>query len=216
MSFFDINNILVTVWGYNICFLELLGFISGFLAIFLANRENIYTFWIGILNCICYFGIFWQQHLYSMMLLQVVFIGINIYGIVCWSFPKEEKQNLSNKLKITTLPLKEVITHCIIILLFGTIWGYVVLNLSQRFPTYFSLPPYPYIDAILLAANIVGQVWLARKKIENWILWIIVNLISIVLWFSLDMKLTAFLYLCYLFIAIDALLSWQKELKKQK
>ena len=65
MSFFDINNILVTVWGYNICFLELLGFISGFLAIFLANRENIYTFWIGILNCICYFEIFWQQHRYK-------------------------------------------------------------------------------------------------------------------------------------------------------
>lgn len=216
MSFFDINNIFVTIWGYSICYLELLGFISGFVAIFLANRGNVYTFWIGILNCICYFGIFLQQHLYSMMLLQTVFLGINVYGIIRWSFPKKQEQNLHNELKITTLSHNAIIAYSVSIVFLGIGWGYLMLKLSQLFPTYFSLPHYPYIDAILLMANIVGQIWLARKKIENWILWIIVNTASIVLWLSLDMKLTAFLYLCYLFIAIDALIGWQRELKKQK
>ncbi len=215
MSFFDINNILVTIWGYKICYLELIGFISGFLAIFLANRGNVYTFWIGIINCICYFGIFWQQHLYSMTILQTIFIGINIYGIWRWNFPEKQEKNNQNKLKITTLQRKEVIGYSIAILITGIIWGYVVLNLSRRFPVFFALPPYPFIDAILLTSNIVGQLWLAQKKIENWILWIIINAASIVLWLSLDMKLTAFLYLCYLLIAIDALHGWKKELKTQ-
>ena len=215
MSFFDINNILVTIWDYKICYLELFGFITGFIAIFLANRGNVYTFWMGIINCICYFGIFWQQHLYSMAILQTIFIAINVYGIWRWTFPDKQEKDDQNKLKITMLRRKEIFGYCVAIFLIGAMWGYMVLNLSRIFPSFFSLPPYPYIDAILLTSNIVGQLWLARKKIENWILWIIINAASIVLWLSLDMKLTAFLYLCYLLIAIDALLGWRKELKTQ-
>ena len=68
------------------------------------------------------------------------------------------------------------------------------------------------LDAILLMGNVFGQLLLAMKKIENWWIWIVVDMVSIVLWLVLGMYLTAILYLLYLLIAIDAFLKWNRQM----
>ena len=88
MNFFDIHNIVATLWGYDLSYLELIGFITGFVSIYLAGKGHVLTFWIGLLNCAVFFSLFYQQHLYSMMLLQLVFASINIYGIINGPFLK--------------------------------------------------------------------------------------------------------------------------------
>ena len=103
MNFFDIDTIFAIVWGYDLSYLELIGFITGFVSIFLAGRGHVLTFWIGLLNCAVFFSLFYQQHLYSMMLLQLVFASINIYGIIKWTFPKKSEQNRDKKLRITKI-----------------------------------------------------------------------------------------------------------------
>ena len=87
MSFFDINNVIFTILGYDLNGLELLGFITGIIAIYLASCGRVLNFVVGLLNCIIYFAIFFQANLYSMMLLQLIFVGINVYGILKWTMP---------------------------------------------------------------------------------------------------------------------------------
>ena len=202
MNIFDINNIAFTAWGYGICWLELLGFITGFISIYLAGRSNVLTFWIGLLNCTIFFALFLQQHLYSMMLLQVVFAIINIYGIVRWTRPKRTQQA---ELRISTLS-PQALLGVLLFIIFGSIaWYSLIGDMAQRFPDIISEPQYPFVDALLLVSNVVGQWLLARKKIENWYIWVFTDATSCVLWLVMGLYLTTILYILYLVITYNAL-----------
>lgn len=211
MSFFDINNVIFTILGYDLNGLELLGFITGIIAIYLASCGRVLNFVVGLLNCIIYFAIFFQANLYSMMLLQLIFVGINVYGILKWTMPISN-DNKIEKIKITKLSPFYCVLGIVLTILAGFVWGGCVVYLEQKMPEYIQKPIYPLLDAMLLMGNIFGQLLLAMKKIENWYVWIVVNVLSVVLWAVLDMKLTAILYFVYLVIAIDALRKWKRQI----
>lgn len=215
MNIFDIDTIFATVWGYDLSYLELIGFITGFVSIFLAGKGHVLTFWIGLLNCAVFFSLFYQQHLYSMMLLQFVFASINIYGIVKWTFPKKSEQNRDKKLRITKLTTKALVSYFLVIVLGGVLWGWFMVYLAHQFPEFVTTPVYPYVDAILLISNIVGQTWVARKKIENWPLWILVDAASCILWLVMGLKLTAILYVLYIIISVYAWFNWRKQMDEE-
>lgn len=210
MNIFDINNIAFTAWGYGICWLELMGFITGFISIYLAGRSNVLTFWIGLLNCAIFFALFLQQHLYSMMLLQVVFAIINIYGIVRWTRPKRTQQA---ELRISTLS-PQALLGVLLFIIFGSIaWYSLIGDMAQRFPDIISEPQYPFVDALLLVSNVVGQWLLARKKIENWYIWVFTDATSCVLWLVMGLYLTTILYILYLVITYNALREWHRQMR---
>ncbi len=211
MDLFDINNLVFTAWGYGVCWLELLGVVTGFIAIYLAGRGKVLNFWVGLLNCLIYFDFFLQSRLYSMMLLQLVFFVINIYGIVQWTRPKVQNNSVE-KIKITRLVPVRFWLGVLFTMCLGVLWGVGVVWLAQQMPQYVQKPVYPLLDAILLMGNVFGQLLLAMKKIENWWIWIVVDTVSIVLWLVLGMYLTAILYLLYLLIAIDAFLKWNRQM----
>ncbi len=215
MPFFDIQNIAFTVGGSSVCWLELIGFIVGLVAVYLAGRNNVLTFSLGILSCALSFWLFYQTHFYSMMLLQLIFAAINIYGIFKWSLPQKEINGATTSLKISRLSYRNFAFIIVATVLLGCLWGWLLLQLSYRFPIIDS-PSFPYIEAVILAFEICGQVLLARKKIENWVVWIIDDIIGLTLWWVADIKLYAILYFLYLIIAIDALLKWRKQMKLEK
>lgn len=208
---FDIHHIAFTLWGYGVCWIELLGFVTGLVAIFLAGRGNIWTFWIGLFNCTAYFMIFYQQQMYSLMLLQMLFFGIDIYGIICWRQPG----NAIETLKITRLTVRQMALVVVAILIGGFLWGSVVVSMAWRWPAYVHQPPYPYLDALLLVASVLGQLLLTRKKMETWAIWVVVDLVSTMLWFCMRMYLTGVLYGCYLILAINAWRMWRKAVTNQ-
>ncbi|MGN0186861.1 MAG: nicotinamide riboside transporter PnuC [Paludibacteraceae bacterium] len=210
MNIFDINNIVFTAWGYGVCWLELIGFITGFIAIYLAGRSNVLTFWIGLLNCAAFLALFWQQHLYSMMLLQVIFAIINIYGIVRWTLPKHTQHE---ELRISRLS-PQALVGVLLFIVFGSIaWYSAIGTMAQRFPDIFSEPQYPFVDAMLLVSNVVGQWLLARKKIENWYLWVLADVTACILWLVMGLYLTAILYILYLIITYNALREWHRQMR---
>lgn len=210
MNIFDIHNIAFTAWGYDICWLELIGFFTGSIAIYLAGRSNVLTFWIGLLNCAVFFALFLQQHLYSMMLLQVVFAVINIYGIVRWTRPKHAS---NDELRITTLS-PQALVGVLLFIVFGSIaWYSAIGTMAQRFPNIISEPLYPFVDAMLMVSNVVGQWLLARKKIENWYLWVLTDVTACILWLVMGLYLTAILYIIYLIITYNALREWHREMR---
>ncbi len=215
MPFFDIQNIAFTVGGSSVCWLELIGFVVGLVAVYLAGRNNVLTFSLGILSCALSFWLFYQTRFYSMMLLQLIFAAINIYGIFQWSFPQKETDGTLSALKISRLSCRDFAFIIILCVLLGCLWGWSLLQLSARFPIIDS-PNYPYIEAVILAFEICGQVLLARKKIENWVIWIFDDIIGLTLWWVADIKLYSILYFLYLVIAVDALMKWRKQMKLEK
>ena len=175
MNPFAIDYTLFTVWGYPLCLLELLGVLTGVVAVYLASRGKVVNFYIGLANNVLYFMLFYQYHLYSMMLLQVVYFIISSYGIYSWTHGKGN----GNRLTITKLKPNHLMLIILIIIIGGALWGSLVSRLSGAYPNFIETPSYPYIDATLTVASIIGQILLTRKKLDNWSIWMVVNTCSI-------------------------------------
>jgi len=205
---FDINNIFVTVFEYNLSYLEFFGVITGLLGVYLAAREKVINFYFIILSSIFYFAFFYQYQLYSLMMLQLVYCVINIYGIHSWTKRNENLQTI----KITALSNRQRAYTSLLIILVAVLWAYIVINISTKFPQYIEKPAFPYIDALITIASIAAQILLTRKKIDNWVIWIIVDSTCVILYCVMGIYFTAVLYACFLLIGTKALISWRKEL----
>jgi len=206
---FDINNIFVTIFNYNLSYLEFFGVITGILGVYFAAKEKVINFYFIILSSIFYFAFFYQCRLYSFMILQLIYCLINIYGIYNWTKRNEKQQTI----KITALSNRQRAYIALSIVSVAVVWAYFVINISAKFPQYIEKPAYPYIDALITIASIAAQILLTRKKIDNWIIWIIADTTCVILYCKMEIYFTAILYACFLIIGTKAFISWRKELK---
>jgi nicotinamide mononucleotide transporter len=206
MALFDINNIFINILNYNLSYLEFFGVITGIAAVYLASLEKAVNFYIGIINFVLYFIFFYQYRLYSMMLLQAVYFFINIYGIYSWS-----KRSSGNELiKISPLKNRQRAFLVLLTLAVAAVWAYFVITVSAKFPEHIEKPAYPYIDALITIASIVAQILLTRKKIDNWVIWIVADFASVILYCVMGIYFTAILYACFWLIAVKAFFNWKK------
>jgi nicotinamide mononucleotide transporter len=210
MNIFDISHIFVKIFGYELSYLEFAAVLTGFAAVYLASLGKVVNFYIGLINNVLYFFLFYQCHLYSMMVLQAIYFVISSYGIYSWTKPDANQQ----KIKITKLSVNQRIGLLIIIFSTAIIWGFFIIKLSEIFPQNIEKPAFPLIDALLTMASIAGQILLTRKKIDNWAIWILVNIASIILYAVVGIYFTSILYVIFLLIAIKAFLEWRREMYK--
>ena len=90
-------------------------------------------------------------------------------------------------------------------ILTGVVLGFILKNYSNA--------SFPWIDSMATSASFLAQYLIAKKKIENWIIWIIVNVVYIFVYLQKDLSLYAILYCVYLFLAIQGYYQWRKQLK---
>lgn len=204
---FDIENIAFSLPGYPISYIELIGTLFGLISVYWASRTNILTWPSGIINEIAFFILFYQVQLYSDVLLQVFFFAATVYGWINWRNGPNKKSisHLTNKFKRWY-----IIAICI-----GTITlGALMSEIHTFLPEYFAKEAsFPYIDAFTTCASIVATILLARKNIETWIIWIIVDLVCIVLYFIKGIPVVAFEYIIFLMLCLLGWRNWNKELK---
>ncbi len=203
MPIFDINTVAFTLLGYPISIIELIATIFGLISVYLATRSSIFTWPTGIVNEIGFFILFFQYQLYADMLLQVYFFVITLYGWYYWYSPKTAKP-------VTRLS-KNQVSLVITLLISGTlITGFFISRFHIIFPTLFSEPAsYPYVDAFTTVASILAMVLLSRKILESWILWIIVNVVSIGLYTAKSIMLVALEYGVFLALATYGYIHWR-------
>lgn len=92
--------------------------------------------------------------------------------------------------------------------------GLLFGNLHNLLPTYFTIAAdYPYVDSLVMVLSVVATILLARKKLENWYLWILVDVICVFLFFIKGIYFLAGLYFIFLFIATYGLLNWRKQMQ---
>lgn len=204
---FDINNIFITLLNYPISYLELIGTLSGLICVYLAAKNNIHTWTFGIINVIFFFILFYQVHLYSDMILQIYFMYANIVGLIYWTKKKQELTAKSINRLTNTQRLKTIA----IILLASAGMGYFMSDVHNLLPTIFPEPAsYPYWDSFIAVASIVACWFLAKKKIENWVLWIIIDVICVILYYHKGIMLMSIEYLLFLINATYGLIVWSR------
>ena len=206
MEFFDITSVAFKILGYAISYVELIGTLFGFVSVYYAAKANVFTWPAGIINESFLFILFFQVQLYSDMFLQVYFFVITIYGWYKW-----KAQTVENKISKSSNQSKVKIALAII---GGTfLFGYFFKHIHLLLPTYFGKQAaYPFIDSFIMISSVIANILLARKKIENWYLWIIVDIVSILLFLKRGIYFLSFEYLVFLGMVSYGLFNWRKEL----
>jgi nicotinamide mononucleotide transporter len=187
-------------------FMEWAAVLTTALCIFLAGRNNIHTWWTGIVACVLYGFVFYDAKLYADMTLQGFFIVTGFVGWWNWSLSKtfkrfsdgEKTLPLSDPLPITKTPKDTWIKY-------GLFAGVVTLGYGYLLHR-FTDAAAPLIDSTVLTLSVVAQLMLMKRRLENWSVWTVVNLISVPLYFSRSLYLSAGLYA---FCLVNAVISWR-------
>ncbi|MFZ5971642.1 MAG: nicotinamide riboside transporter PnuC [Bacteroidota bacterium] len=217
MAFFDIESVLFTVWGYPVSFLEFFGWLTGVIAVGLSAKANIWSWPVGIMNVVLSFFLFYQVQLYPDMFLQVFFFVTNLLGWWRWANPRPGEEDKKKELRISYMKPTELA------LVFGGgllgtwLMGQSASNLHEWLPSVFSQPSAsPYLDSFITVMSIITTFYMIQKKVECWIIWILVDLVATYLYFVRDIKFYSLLYLLFTGIATFALFNWMKEYRGYK
>ena len=207
---FNLNNTLFELLGYRMSLLELVATLTGLGATWYAAREKIITWPFAMVNAVLFFILFYQVNLYSAMVLQLFFFGNSIYGWVNW-----RRDSQGEKKPVTMLSHKTRVLWLTGIfagmLALGTIMGRIHLWLPDYFP---EKATFVYSDAMITVMSIAASALLARLKIENWVLWVLIDLMSIAIYAMRGIMLVSILYLIFLFMASYGFVVWRKNLIK--
>lgn len=210
MFFFDLDEVLFTIWDYPMSFIELFGTITGLITVWLAARNNIYTWPFGLINVSSFFIIFWQVQLYADMFLQLYFFAMSIYGWIFWHKQKDKIE------KIRLLKLKAILISIGAMAIAVYLLGALISNIHILYPSIFEKEAaYPYWDAFTTVLSVLASVWMARRIIESWILWILVDIVAIALYFLKGIKLVSVEYIIFLLMSTYGLIAWMAEYKRE-
>lgn len=214
MNFFNIDNVFFTIWNYPVSYLEFYGMVSGIIAVGLSALAHVYSWPIGIINVVLSFFLFFQVQLYPDMFLQIFFFITNVIGWWRWTHPKPNEEDRKHELKISWMNRKDIVIVVTSGIVFTVLLGFFAQNLNALFPNLFTKPSAaPYLDSFITIMSVITTFYLIQKKIEAWIIWLIIDVLATYLYFVRDIKLYAFLYLIYCIIASFALWNWIREYK---
>ncbi len=204
-------------------YIEAIGTIFGLINIWLASKEKYSNFYFGLVNVTLFGIIFFQIQLYSNLLLQIFFFAMNIYGLYSW---RKHSQSTDN-LKIHWLAKSHKIITIIISMISITILSFYIndvfaaltaicINLLNLFGANLALPVvdpdlHPIIDSSITVLSIVAMILMTRKVAENWLIWCLINILSIYLYAIQGVYLMSIEYILLLFIAIKGSIEWIKE-----
>lgn len=180
---------------------ELFAVFFGLLSVWSMKKESILAFPFGIINVLIYVYICFTAKLYAYAGINLFYFVMSVYGWYNWLRQGEHEE----KIRITACSLKERILNGGAILVFFIILRILLVRFTDSIvPTW---------DAITTAIYIVAMWLLARKKIENWILWIAGDFISVFLFAYEKLYFSSFQFLVFTIIAILGYIEWRNKLK---
>jgi nicotinamide mononucleotide transporter len=182
--------------------IEITGTIAGILGVWLTIRQNIWCFPVGIVNVLLYSWLTYESEIFANALLQLVYMAVLIYGWFNWTKGKTVEMDLPVSRSSRNLLLTLAV---VFVLVFAGVYFVLVMYTKSDVPV---------ADSFTFSLGIIAQYLIARKKIENWHLWIIVNVVSIGLYVHKELYLMAGFYLLLIIMAVMGYKEWKKDLKK--
>lgn len=177
---------------------EVFGFITGGVCVWLTVKENIWNWPLGIANNIFYIILFLQSRLFADMGLQVIYIVLGILGWYWWLYGGKNKSTLNvSSVNLTTSLILGVLT---VVSTYALNIYLISINDSA-----------PFLDSFTTVLSLVAQYLLTKKYIENWYVWIFVDVIYIGLYIYKGLMLTGVLYFIFLCMCIVGYKEWKKS-----
>ncbi len=232
MNFFSTQNLLVHiplgVGGYDLSWIEAIGTLAGLLCIWLASREKIINYFFGLINVSLFAVIFFQIQLYASLLLQLFFFVANVYGWYAWS-----RQTVNNEraLKIRWLSRRQALVWgaaCAIAIALMTryidaVFGVLTrsaVQLMQAAGAEVTMPQlqpdaFPFWDACMMVLSMAAMILMTRKYVENWLLWVVINVISVMIFARQGVYAMSLEYAILTLIALNGSRLWMQSARQQ-
>jgi nicotinamide mononucleotide transporter len=217
LDLLDINKIFFTFIGYPMSYIEFVGTIFTIACVWLTTKGKVLSWPVGIIGTILYLILFYQINLYSDVIEQIYFLFSGFLGWWIWIHPKKKDANAKNELKVSRNTPKENLIYLGIIILGTALLTFIVSHLDRWFPIQFpEAASLPLLDSFTTVLSFVAQWLLVRKKVESWILWIIVDVIAVGLYWFKDVKFISIEYLLFCVLATMGLLQWLKQYRNEQ
>ena len=184
--------------------LEIVAVIFGFLSVWFSKQNKIWVFPTGMISTLIFVYLLFKWELLGDMLINGYYFIMSIYGWYIWT-RKVDKTHV-NQISTTTFKEKKI---SIVIFIAALLFVFIVYQKFDKWTSWVA-----YIDTITTAIFFVGMWLMAKRKIENWIFWIVGDLISVPLYLYKGFTFTSFQYFGFTFIAIFGYLAWKKNLHK--
>lgn len=187
-------------------YLELIAVFFGLLSVWFAKKDNIWVFPTGLISTSIYAYLLWKWDLLGDSMINVYYFIMSIYGWYHWTRKKDDVVEFPISIMTSMEKLLSGIIFLATILFVVTVYLYF-----DKFTSWYS-----YLDTVLTAIFFVGMWLMARRKIENWVFWIIGDLLSVPLYLAKGYTFTSFQYLVFTIIAIYGYLEWKKILNSSQ
>ncbi|MCE1166690.1 MAG: nicotinamide riboside transporter PnuC [Sphingobacteriia bacterium] len=184
----------------NTTWIEAIAVSTGLASVWYSSKEDIKVYPTGIISVLIYVWLCLQNGLYANMGINAIYFIMSVYGWWRWSHPLD---SATDYLPVTRLSKKEwIITAVFVIVAFALLVWILSRWTDSKVPI-----PDAFTTAIFIAA-----MWMqAEKKVESWLLWIVGDLISVPLYFSVNMAFTSFQYMVFLVLAVNGYINWSRS-----
>ncbi|WP_243347717.1 nicotinamide riboside transporter PnuC [Parabacteroides sp. FAFU027] len=187
--------------------LEWFGVLTGLLYIFLEIRQRTSMWVIGFFSSFVFVIVFFKSKLYADMVLNIYYVTMSVYGFWLWKKNGNEAEPIDRKDEITYQNLGLWLGA--ILLLISTVLYLGIASVLHHYTD----SPVPYSDAFPTALSLIATWLLAKKYLEQWLVWIVVNVFSIGLFTYRGLYPTAFLFLVYGILSVVGYLKWKADYK---
>src|SRR5690554_46330 len=184
--------------------LEWIAVTTGIMSVWYSMKENIWVYPTGIINTVIYIYLAFSFKLYADMGVNFYYTIMSMYGWYYWLNTDGDE----DQVPVTTNSRKE---NIISVIIFSGSLAILIFVL-----TYFTDSDVPVWDATTTSFAILGMWLMARKKLENWLAWILTNLVSIPLYFYKGLILTSFQFLIFTILAVMGYLAWRKSMRARE
>ncbi len=184
--------------------LEIIAVIFGFLSVWYSKKNKILVFPTGMISTIIFVYLLLKWGLLGDMMINGYYFIMSAYGWYLWTRTKNGE--ITNPISRSTTTEKK---QSIFLFIATLIFVFFVYSFFNKWTNWTA-----YIDTVTTAIFFVGMWLMAKRKIENWIYWIIGDIISVPLYLYKGFTFTSFQYLIFTFIAITGYLAWKKNLDK--
>jgi nicotinamide mononucleotide transporter len=217
MNFFNVHSVFFTVLGYPMSYIELSATLLIVVYVLLITKKIVYAWPLGIITFILFAVLFYQVRLYSDFFEQFYYIGNCFYGWWLWLAARKNAEGEKKELDVSRCTQKTYLIIATIIAGCGTLLGFTMSRIHTWLPSLFPNPAaFPFIDATATIMGFVAAALMAQRKIESWILWICVDCICIGLYYARNVKFVSALYIFFLALAINGLITWTRDFRKTR
>ncbi len=183
--------------------LEAVAVVFGLLSVILSIRQNIWCWVAGLIQVLLYIVIFYRVHLYSDVILHIIYVVLNIYG---WHYWRHGPAN-RNTLDVSRLSSRSIAGWVLVSLCASAVWGWGMSTFTNA--------AVPYLNAFTAVTALIAQFLMTRKKIECWIFWIAVDVVAIGVYLYTALYLTVVLYASFMVMSSLGFVTWRKSLRAE-